>query len=117
MRMLSVVVPLVLAFGTVNLFAAERDPKIPENPPTEQSASLSGTIHPPGQGTAKGAVAEIHVAQAGQKQEVSYALFADGGVSRQLKELANKQQSATITGVITKDGYRVTQVSGVGKGK
>lgn len=111
MRMLSVVVATMIAFGAASLYAAEKDPKIPENPPTEQSGSMTGTIHPPGQGSPKGAVAEIHVAQAGQKQEVSYALFADGGVGRTLRDLANKGASATITGVITKDGYKVTNVS------
>ncbi|HLX59876.1 MAG TPA: hypothetical protein VKX17_01220 [Planctomycetota bacterium] len=111
MRMLKYVFPLMLAFGfTMTAFAAD---KPADEKPQDQTGSISGTIMMPSKEAPKGCVAELHQPQPGaaKGEETVFYLFADGKESRQLKDIANKGGMATVTGIVSEKGYKVTSVS------
>ena len=113
MRMLKFVFPMILAFGIAAGVRAEekgRDNKPREEVPQDQTGSLTGTLHMPEKEAPKGATAALHQGS-GAGETIFFLFAADGNTEKKLKDLAKKGATATVTGVITKDGYRVTSVS------
>ena len=105
---------LVVLAGAVS--AADRDTRpLPGNEqPTEQTATITGVVAMPSNEAPKNCTAELKVSAsrgAVKNDEVTYFLFADGNNAKKLKELASRGQTATITGVAAKEGYRVTNIS------
>jgi len=83
----------------------------------QQQGTLTGALQLPSKEAPKGTVAELHQSAPGgaKGEETVFFLFADGSVSKKLKELASTGSTATVTGVVTKEGYRVVQISNIGK--
>ncbi len=101
---------LVLGFNAA-INAADKDaPKSGENQPTEQTGSISGTLSSPGKEAPNGCTAQLAVGGTGKGDETYYYLFGDGSIGKKLKELAQKGASVTVSGVVTKEGYRVTSI-------
>ena len=121
MRMIKLVFAFVLVAGFgASAFAGEKDaPKPGDEKAADQSGTQTGMLYAPSKEAPRGTVAELHQpAPGGAKgEETVFYLFADGGVARQLRDLANRGSSATVTGIVTKEGYRVTSISNVQKGK
>ena len=116
MRLLKFVLPMVLFFGVaVTLRAADKEPA--GEKAVDQTGSLTGSIHVPEKEAPRDAVASLHQAGVAGGEETIFFLFADGSVGRNLKDLAKKNATATVSGVITKEGYRVTSISNVIKSK
>lgn len=110
MRTLKFVVALLLVTGVTAVWSADKEVAGSSEAPKQQTASISGTLHPVSDSTAKGAVAELHVLASGaaKSEAVVYSLFADGSTGRKLKDLASKGATVTVSGVITEKGYQVT---------
>jgi hypothetical protein len=114
MRMSTFLVVLLMTFGfAAGVNAADKDSKSATEAPTEQTGSISGTLGFPSKEAPHGCVAEMKVPAAGaaKGEETVFYLFADGSVGRKLKDLAGKGASATVSGAVTKEGYRVTSIS------
>ena len=113
MRTLKFVVALVLVTGLSAVWAADKDnPAGASEAARAQTGSVTGTVHPVSDSTAKGAVAELHVGGTGSAGAgaVVYSLFAEGSTGRKLKDMASKGATVTVNGEITEKGYKVTSI-------
>ena len=122
MRIATLVLALCVSLGIASTsFAAEKEsksaPGATSEKPADQTGSISGSIHAPEKEAPKGCIAELHQSGAAGGGESIFYLFADGSNAKQLKDLANKGGSATVAGVVTEKGYRVTGISNVVKSK
>ena len=118
MRIATVVFALCVLFGVASTsFAAEKETRPTPNTekPADQTGSLNGSLHAPDKEAPKGC-SELHQGGATGGTSIFY-LYAEGSVAKQLKDLANKGASATVAGVITEKGYRVTSISNIVKPK
>lgn len=116
MRMLKLVLPLVLVFGVaVTVRAADKEPA--GERAVDQTGSLTGSIQFPEKEAPHDAVVSLHQAGTGGAGETIFFLFADGSIAKNLKDLAKKGASATVSGTIVKEGYRVTSISKIVKPK
>lgn len=112
MRMLKFVFPMILAFGVgASVSAAEKETKPADEKPQDQTGSISGTLHMPEKEAPRGAVAALHQPGGAKGEESIFFLFADGSTEKKLRDLAKKGATVTVSGTITKDGYRVTSIS------
>ena len=116
MRVLKVVFAFLMTFGVAaGLRAADKDPKpgTGTEQPSQQTGSISGSLGLPSKEAPNGCVAEMKVAAAGatKGEDTIFYLFADGSVAKKLKDMAQKGQSATVTGVVTEKGYRVVSIN------
>ncbi len=112
MRMLKFVFPMILALGVgAGVSAAEKENKPADEKAQDQTGTISGTLHLPEKEAPRGCVAALHQPGTTKGEESIFFLFADGSTEKKLKDLAKKGANVTVSGSITKDGYRVTAIS------